>query len=93
MICCTTPKEISNKISEYCHGRKKIKTKNNKKKFRNKNNENNSKFRDLKCQKPNSFLFDLSLDNQSNFKKYNNLSMNLSMIACIELLDCVVGST
>ena len=93
MIWCTTPKEISNNISEYGHGREKIKTKFNKEKFRNKNNENNSKFRDLKCQKPNSILFDLSLDNQSYFEQYNNLSMNLSMMACIGLLDCAVGST
>ena len=93
MIWCTTPKDISNNICEYGHGREKIKLKFNKDKFKNKNNENNSKFKDLKSQRPNSILFDLILDNQSYFEQYNNLSMNLSMMACIGLLDYAVDST
>jgi hypothetical protein len=79
MIWCTSPSEIISNITQYT----KIKY----------NFENNIQLNSLLPQNPPTLLYDLSLDNQSFYEQFNNLSLNLSMMACIGLLNCAIGST
>ena len=91
MIWCSNPIEIISNISNFS----KIKQKQN-----NNNNDNtintnvlNNQINILKPQNPPTLLYDISLDNQSFYEQYNNLSLNLSIMACIGLLNCAIGST
>ncbi len=77
MIWCSNPLEIITNISSFS----KIKQ------------NNNIKYNLLLPENPPSLLYDLSLDNQSFYEQYNNLSLNLSMMACIGLLNCAIGTT
>ena len=71
MIWCSNPLEIISNISSFS----KIKQ------------NNNIQYNLLLPENPPSLLYDLSLDNQSFYEQYNNLSLNLSMMACIGLLN------
>ena len=77
MIWCSNPLEIISNISSFS----KIKQ------------NNNIQYNLLLPENPPSLLYDLSLDNQSFYEQYNNLSLNLSMMACIGLLNCAIGTT
>ncbi len=79
MIWCTNPSEIISNINQFT----KIKY----------NSQNNTQINILLPQNPPTLLYDLSLDNQSYYEQFNNLSLNLSMMACIGLLNCAIGST
>ena len=85
MIWCTNTNEILLNISTF--GKKNIE------KYKSDINPNKNNSKTLISEKPLTLLFDLSIDNMSYYHHYNNLSLNLSMMACISLLDCAIGSS
>ncbi len=85
MIWCTNPKEILTNISIF--GKKK------KEKYESDLNPNKNNLKNLIPERPLTLLFDLSIDNMSYYHHYNNLCLNLSMMASISLLDCAIGSS
>ena len=42
---------------------------------------------------PHSIIFDLTHDNETYFQKRNNLSLNLSVMACNSFSSTAIGST
>ena len=85
MIWCTNPKEILSNISIF--GKKK------REKYESDLNPNKNNLKNLIPERPLTLLFDLSIDNMSYYHHYNNLCLNLSMMASISLLDCAIGSS
>ena len=81
MLWCTNPSEILECITSFT-----------KKKY-NQNENVNNQLNILYPENPPSLLYDLSLDNQSFYEQYNNLSLNLSIMASIGLLNCAIGTS
>ena len=100
MIWCSDINEISNTIESF--GKKVTNTENiftdiNKNLYLiNKSPKDNNLYIDsykyLSQSFPNTILFDLSIDNESYYQRYQNISLNLSMMACSSLLNCSTGS-
>lgn len=47
----------------------------------------------LKPKDPDVLLFDLTHDNETYYERFENISLTLSMMACVSMCNCAIGST
>ena len=96
MIWCASPIEIADNIAMFGKGLNELTTQCERTMYDIQKEEtfySMKPYSYLQPTRPSSIIYDLTQDNQTYYEQYGNISLNLSMMSCLGLIDCAVAST